>query len=666
MSLRMGVIVNTLLTKLGGDDAVELGHEPGEGTRTAFEMSKQDEALLSQFNDQVDRKLKEKQEQFKLYKTWRDAVRCGKEWRAKNNGGVNPFFIFSNLSALKPNIYAKNPEIEIAPSKQAGDLPNYDALRSMAETCEALLNKEFVESGLKDAMKANVGSALVTGLGWVKVTLQEEFGEDPLIMTRLRDAQDNLASLEALRGDVADDANNDAKRAQLSAQVKSIENTMHGGGEVVIQKGIVIDRIPTEDVLILDPTLVSMSDYKRAKCIAQRVWMTRDDYRRSFGHAVPDGAVSYANREAATGEGYERASDMYKGKDKTQQPDALVQVWELWDGDSQTVYTFAKGAKSYAREPYCPEWTGERWYPFFALWFNDVDGSLDPVSDVETQIDLQAEYAHLRSKIKDTRDKQKTTMVGRKAGDMQATDFERINASEGIDIVFIGGNPEIPISQDLQQAPSPQLNLQLFDPAMIMRDSEMALRSGDAARGYINKAKTATEAEIMNMGLQSFTAERQDTVEDMLTDMAKYALEILLLSYSDSDVKQVVGASAFWQQMPIDAVFKYLSLNIRAGSMSKPNKFKDREQWMQLLPVLQQGVQQIAQFVAQGQQGMADAAKHLLEETLTRFDERIDLNQFIPQIDVQTQQMQQMQQMQAKAQAGQGGQQQPAAQPQTM
>ena len=125
----MGVIVNTLLTKLGGDDAVELGHEPGEGTRTAFEMSKQDEALLSQFNDQVDRKLKEKQEQFKLYKTWRDAVRCGKEWRAKNNGGVNPFFIFSNLSALKPNIYAKNPEIEIAPSKQAGDLPHYVALR---------------------------------------------------------------------------------------------------------------------------------------------------------------------------------------------------------------------------------------------------------------------------------------------------------------------------------------------------------------------------------------------------------------------------------------------------------------------------------------------------------------------------------------------------------
>ena len=330
----------------------------------------------------------------------------------------------------------------------------------------------------------------------------------------------------------------------------------------------------------------------------------------------------------------------------------------MWDGDSQTVYTFAKGARSYAREPYCPEWTGERWYPFFALWFNDVDGSLDPISDVETQIDLQAEYAHLRSKIKDTRDKQKTTMVGRKAGDMQATDIERINASEGVDIVFIGGNPDVPISQDLQQAPSPQLNLQLFDPAMIMRDSEMALRSGDAARGYINKAKTATEAEIMNMGLQSFTAERQDTVEDMLTDMAKYALEILLLSYSDSDVKQVVGASAFWQQMPIDAVFKYLSLNIRAGSMSKPNKFKDREQWMQLLPVLQQGVQQIAQFVAQGQQGMADAAKHLLEETLTRFDERIDLNQFIPQIDVQAQQMQ------AQMQTVQGGQ--PSPQPPMM
>ena len=78
----------------------------------------------------------------------------------------------------------------------------------------------------------------------------------------------------------------------------------------------------------------------------------------------------------------------------------------------------------------------------------------------------------------------------------------------------------------------------------------------------------------------------------------KFALEVMLLTYTHDEVKQVVGEHAVWQQMPIDKAFKYLNLTVRAGSMSKPNKFKDREQWMQLLPVLQQGVQQIAQFTA--------------------------------------------------------------------
>ena len=637
----MGVIVNILAKAMS---LFNPNTTKSEGESATFDMPRQDEALLEQFNDQIDRKLKERDKQFKKYKLWRDAVKVGEEWKAKHTGDVNPFFIFSTLSALLPNIYAKNPEVEIAPEKQAGENQNYGALRSMSETCEVLLTKEFVEPNLKAAMKADVMSALVTGIGWTKLSLQEEYGQDPIILSRLRDAQDNLAALEALRGDVADDANNDAKRAELETQVRSVEDSLHGKGEVVLQKGLVLDRIPSEDVLILDPTLIDLSDYRRAKAIAQRVWMTRDDYRKAFGHSVPDGAVSYANREAATGEGYERASDQMRGKDRTQQPDALVQVWELWCGESQTVYTFAKGAKSWAREPYSPEWVGERWYPFFALWFNEVDGSLDPISDVETQYELQAEYAHMRSKIKDTRGKQKTTMIGRKGGEMQAADYERISASDDVDFIFVNGNPNIPITQDIQQAPSPQLNLQLFDPAMIMRDSEMALRSGEAARGYINKAKTATEAEIMNMGLQSFTAERQDTVEDLISEMSKFALEILLLSYDEQEVKRVVGVSAFWQQMPIDAAFRYLNLTIRAGSMSKPNKFKDREQWMQLLPVLQQGVQQIAQFTASGQQSMADAAKKLLEETLLRFDERIDLDSLIPKVDMMAQQMQQLQQ----------------------
>ena len=631
------------------------GKKPeAQATEQEREVSRPHEALAERFNKQIDRALKDREPIFKNYKKWRDALKCGEQWRKEHDGDVNPFFIFSTLSALLPNIYAKNPEIEIAPEKQAGESSNYALLRAMAETAETLLGKEFVGSTLKDVMKSNVMSALTTGVGWVKLSLQEEYGKDPVLLGRLRDAQDNLAALDSLRREVADDPNDEAKKAELQAQINSIEMALSGQGEVVLQKGLVIDRVPSEDILILDPTLIDLSNYRRAKTIAQRVWMTKSDYGRTFGHDVPKEASTYNNRAVLDEPSV--ATNQYK-QDESEQ-ESLVQVWELWDADSQTVYTFAKGAKQWAREPYSPDWVGERWYPFFCLWFNEVDGSLDPISDVETQYELQEEYAALRTKIKKARDSQKTTMIGRKGGEMEAADYKKVEASDGVDIVFIGGNPNIPITQDIQQAPSPNLNLSLFDPAMIMRDSEMALRSGEAARGYINKAKTATEAEIMNMGLQSFTAERQDTLEDLIREMAVYALEIMLLKYSNDEVKQVVGQHAVWQQMPIDKAFKYLSLEVRAGSMSKPNKFKDREQWMQLLPVLQQGVQQIAQFRAQQQSGMADAAKRLLEETLLRFDERIDLDALIPEIDPQAMQMQQMQQQGQPPQAAQ-----PAAMP---
>ena len=609
---------------MGKDDAQE-------EERDSVSMDAADEALLKKFNSTLDRELKNRKTVFDNYKRWRDAVRMGEQWQADHDElTINPYFIFSTLSALLPNIYAKNPEIEVAPTQQAGESSAYANTRAMADTAEALLNKEFVQSGLKNSLKSNVMSALVTGVGWIKLSLQEEYGQDPVLMSRLRDAQDNLAKLEALRDEVEDEPNNEEKRAQLKAQVQSVEAALQGRGEIVLQKGLVVDRIPSEDILILDPTLTDLGNYRQAKCIAQRVWVTKNDYHAMFGHELPEGSATFSNRLIET-------SDTARGQFEDKEQDALVQVWEVWDSDSQTVYTFAKGAKAWARAPYQPNWCGERWYPFFCLWFNEVDGSLDPISDVQTQYDLQEEYAHIRSKIRDVRKSQKTTMVARKGGEMESTDYKRIATGDNLDIVFVGGNPNIPINQDLQQAPSPQINLQLFDPAMLMRDSEMALRSGDAARGYINKAKTATEAEIMNMGLQSFTAERQDTLEDMINEMAQYALEIMLIKYDEAEVRQIVGEQAVWQKLPLESLFKYLSINVRAGSMSKPNKFKDREQWMQLLPVLQGAIQQIAQYQLQGQLGMVEVTKKLIEETLKRFDERLDLEQFMPQMMQQPQ-----------------------------
>ncbi len=600
-------------------------------------------ALLKKLDERVAKAVKAAEKQHAQYRRCRDAV----DLRDKNKKRkVNPYLIFSTLSALIPALYAKNPEIEVRPAKAAVSVRGeVSPAVAFAEAAEDLLQRELVgNTDLKRRMKSCLLSTLVTGVGWLKLTLQENYRTDPLQHGRLPDAQDNLAQVAALQRDLDDDgADTDLVREALAVQTAHVEAALAGRAELFVQKGFVLDRVLSEDLFVLDDSVQDMGDYLNAQSIAQRVWMSEDDYKRLFGVAeLPKGARRF---------GRDKGDSMPKADDAA--CDVLVEVWEVWDKASQHVFTFARGADVWAREPYSPEPVGERWYPFFGLMFNALDGRFHPLSDVETLIDYQYEYSHMRSQLRDSRQYNKPVFVVPKAGDLSASDAQRLVESvrddESGTWLAANINPSQPISASIQQFPLPQINQGLFDPSMVFRDVEMTTRSGDAARGYINKAKTATEAEIMSMGMQSGISERQDVLEDMLRDMARYALEIMVQSYTPQEVGLLLGADVLWQNMSIDQAFRFLTVDIKAGSMSKPNKFQEREQWMQLMPVFQQVIGQMAQMQMQGQHGMAGALRKMLEETLNRFDERIDLDEFIPDLAPDMMQQQIMQAMQQAA-----------------
>jgi hypothetical protein len=95
-------------------------------------------------------------------------------------------------------------------------------------------------------------------------------------------------------------------------------------------------------------------------------------------------------------------------------------------------------------------------------------------------------------------------------------------------------------------------------------------------------------------------------------------------------VQKIAGQEAVWPQLTKDQVFDMVQVEIRAGSTGKPNQNKEREQWGQMLPQIQQSVQQIMELRQGGQNDMAETVMKLLEETLRRFDERIDIESFLP------------------------------------
>ena len=610
------------------------------------EPSAQSKALAKRWGKRLEKALKNQRNKGdeKRYKELREYVRgdVGDDGEA---GLVRTNIIHSNFAAILPQIYAKNPEIAVSPSEAAGKTVQW--VPNFCKTLQSVIDRKFVKEGrLKKRAKSAIRSAMTTAIGWTKVSWQKDIQKDPLIENRIADTQDNLRRIQHLISEIKEDDDSkcelEAKQGELEQQLAALMQQV----EVKTVSGIVIDRVLTEDIFVLDDTIYDFDQYEQAEAIAHRVWMTEEGYEQAFGRDVPKTSTKYgANKE--------ESRSTSEDDEKTQ----LVAVFEVWDRVSNTVYTLCAGADEWARDPYQPETIGERFYPFFALAFNPVDGRVEPISDAELLKELQDEYNTTRTNFAEHRKENLPTRVYRKNGDLTDNDVSNLANRKANQWVGIEGNPDTPIDKDIAILPNPPVDPSTYDVQPILRDAEMVLGAGDAAKGVINKAKTATEAEIMAQGLQSRVAERQDVVEDWISEMAQYAAELCLQEMSPQDVQRIAGEDAVWPQMSKKDIFDLVNIEIRAGSAGRPNKAKEREQWAQMLPQIQQSVTQIAQMREAGQNDMADTMLKLMEETLRRFDERIDIESFMPPKEeegkppqIPPEVMQQVQQMQAQMQ----------------
>lgn len=590
-----------------------------------------DNALARKWAKRLDRALRVRREDEleKKYKKLRAYVR-GDVGDDGESGLVRTNIVHSNFAAILPQIYAKNPEIAVVPAESV-DEPRYEWVGKLCRTMQIVLNRVFVTDGqLKPRAKGAVRSAMTTGVGWLKVSWQRDIRIDPIIQNRIADTQDNLLRINRLIDEIeeGDDGLSEleANRAELEQMLAALRQQ----AEVSAAEGIAIDKIQSEDVFILDDTLTDFDAYAQADAIAHRVWMTCDEYEAAFGKEPPKTASRYDGDRRERGNSV--GDDLFP---------SLVAVFEVWDRNSNTVYTLCAGSKEWSRDPYVPEPSGERFFPFFGLAFNLTDGRMHPLSDTELLIELQDEYNTTRTNFAEHRKENLPVRVYRAAGNLTDADIKRLTNRRSNDWIPIEGDPNVPVENDIAILKNPPIDPATYDVQHILRDAEMVLGAGDASKGTINRAKTATEAEIMAMGLQSRMSERQDTIEDWVSEMAKYAGELCLQALSPQQVERIAGKGAVWPQMTKDQVFDMVQINIRAGSSGRPNHSREREQWVQMLPQIQQSVQQIVQLRQAGQHDMAETVLKLLEETLRRFDERIDIEAFIPSIRSDAQQPEQ-------------------------
>lgn len=575
-------------------------------------------ALAGTWAKRIKSAKKDQEDRNKELKKLREYVN-GKQHDDGSPGLVRTNLIFATVAMLLPYVYAKNPDISISPS-EAVDQGQYDAVKRFCQTLEIVLRRFMVVDGkLKKRAKSNVRAAMTTGLGWVKVLYQRDYKTDPIIQNRIADIQDNIKRIEYLASEMkaGNAADREAKRAELEEQLKALQAHV----EVVVAEGIVIDRVMTEDILILDPAIKDFDMYPQARAIAHGVWFSKEAYVEMFGADAPTGATVYRqptatedNKNTKAGEG-----DL-----------EFFRVWEIWDRISQTIYTMPDGGPGFARPPYQPTKLGERWYPFFALAFNPVDGQFQPLADAELLKELQDEYNTTRTNFAEHRKENLPGTVVRAGGQLTPEDIEKIKNRKINDTIVVEGDGGRPLSDDIVSIGATPIDASAYDVTPIRNDIDMVAGASDASRSNLMHAKTLGEAEIMREGMMSRTSERQDTNEDFLQEIAQYSAEILLQELTPAQVQRIAGLGYAWPVMSKAEIFDMVNIEIRAGSTGKPNKLREREQWLEFLPKLQEAVVKVTELRASGQGDLAQALIEMLKETLKRFDERIDIDSFLP------------------------------------
>lgn len=586
------------------------------------EPTEAEKELVKDFKRKIEAAEALNKDRFKQYETNRKNI-SGRQVGAtadEMTKCVRTNLIYSTIATIIPQTYAKNPDISVTPTEAVDDR-QYDLFKKFSKTLEIVLHKIMVvDAKLKKRAKSALRAAMTCEIGWVKMVFQENIKTDPIIQERMNDIQDNIARIDALTKELTnpdEGGEQELEKAQLIEAMAGLREQV----EVAVTEGIVMDKLLTEHILVLDPTIADFDDYVHSTDIAQIVWMDEEAYETNFGYCPSDKATCFY-----------RMRDTGDAKDTTAGTNAVkfYKVYEIWSLNATRVYTWCKGEEGFCRPPYTPRKIGRRFYPYFALGFNLLDGEFYPLSDVELIAELNKEYNNTRDAFAEHRSASLPVIIARSGGQLTPDDIQKIQKRKANEIVVITGTGGDKIENDLAHFPNAAIDPMAYDTTPIRSDIELVLGATDAVRGNILKAKTATEAEIMREGMQSRNADRQDTIEEWIGEMACYAAEGLMQRLTVPQVTRLAGPKAVWPQMSMQDVFELVSIEIRAGSTGKPNKIRERDQWLQLMPVIQDGMGKVMELRMQGQNDMADAVVELIRETLSRFDERIDVDAFIP------------------------------------
>lgn len=548
------------------------------------------------------------------------------------------------IDILVSFMYARDPDVSAKAAKNIGGV-RQDAV-DFAETAGIVVSRLWKKARLKRSVRKLVRSAYSVGPGWLKVIMTHETKNDPVVQKDLNDIQENIEQLEFVQrqlsdpeesGDFTEDETS-VKLSELRRQQENLQNKL----EVIHRSGLAIDYVRGEDMQVsLD--VADLGDHLDADWNANRIYLQKDSARARFKRltakdmqsAVCYNQVKPKKRDALAPDPFENATkETARFQRATEGSDQnaveFVCVVELWDKRDNHIKTFIEGVKRWAREPYPPNYVTSRFQPYFNLALFEVDGERHPQSLSYRLAKLQNEYSSKRSNSKLASERSVPGVIFDNTG-VSPEDARKIEGSVSMEYVGIKPAKGDDIRKLFAEKPVPKIDPLVFDTRATISDMERVSGVQEALSATVTRAKTATEAKIQDAGFNSRSSADRDTLEDLLSDLAEYSLELAIQGVSAEQAARLAGPGAFWPvELDVESLTTLAEIEIKAGSTGKPDEEEMRQSWSIVLPLIQAIMREIQQAQLIGNIPMAVALKNLLLETFRRLDERIDVEKFIP------------------------------------
>jgi hypothetical protein len=494
-------------------------------------------------------------------------------------------------------------------------------LNKIARTVEILYEYEIDEQpqSFKSMMKMTVRRAATAGVGWVRLGFQRTMGRPADLDARMADIATQLAVIERMTADLADDEIDEdaAETEELRMMLKTLSET----ADVVVREGLSFTW-PKSTAIIVDPRCIQLRDFLGCEWAAEEYLLTVNDIQETYGVDVSKNHNSYERID--TGTDYERARASWQdsmtegGSDDSPRISSgdvdQCLVWELFNKKDGLTYVICDGYPDFLREPAPPDVYTDRFWPWFLVAFNEVDGVVYPPSDVSLVRPMQRELNRARQGLREHRvaNRPKTVYADGvlSEDDIDAFKNHPVNAM----IAVNGLQPGTDINTVVQAFKGVPIDPNLYEVNPIFQDLLRTVGDQEADLGGTS-GDTATESNIAAGAKASATGSIVDDIDETLTALARAAGQILMLNVTEQTVKEIVGPGAVWPTLTKGQVSRDLYLETVAGSSGRPDQAQEIQKFERLAPLLMQlpGVK----------------PSFLVKQAIQRLDDRVDVDEAV-------------------------------------